>query len=118
MLFTLLLLTACAPSLPTEQCEQMCAEAAVLYGGCLEAWSLDWSAAGYEDEGAFLESCDTWAWEARLIHNEALRRGDSDDRDWLERTCVERGQAFAAVDATCETYTSVDWNAIGSEVRQ
>lgn len=84
----------------------MCLDAASLYGGCVEAWGLDWPAVGYDDEAAFVGSCETWAWEA-----ERLTR---DEPDWLARTCADRQAAFAGPEATCDTYTSVDWAQIGS----
>ncbi len=99
-----LILWGCAPEIPPP-CTAMCSDAAVLYGGCLEDWGLDWFAAGYDDERAFLESCDTWAWEVQQINGR--------DAPWLRNTCVDRRDAFSAPDAVCDDYTSIDWNDIG-----
>lgn len=83
-----------------------------LYGACLEGWELSWPAAGYDDAQHFLASCDTWAWEMAQVHREALRTGQTDDEDWLERTCDTRTQAFSDPEATCDDYTSVDWDTV------
>ncbi|MCO4748018.1 MAG: hypothetical protein KC912_24710 [Proteobacteria bacterium] len=104
MLVFLLTLWACEGPVPPS-CDAMCVEAADLYGGCLDDWGLDWTAAGYDDERAFLGSCETWAWEADLVTR--------DQPDWLETTCDARSASFASPDATCDDYTSVDWNDMG-----
>lgn len=102
----LALLGGCAPGVP-EACPEMCLEAAALYGGCIEEWGLDWPAVGYEDERAYVHSCETWAWEARLLTR--------DEPDWLGATCLARRDAFAEPEATCEDYAAVDWSLVGSE---
>lgn len=102
-LLLVFVLVGCGSSVPAP-CEEMCAQAAVLYGGCVEEWGLDWPAVGYADSSDYVESCETWAWEAEL-----LTRG----QDWTEATCAERAADFAAPDATCDTYTAVDWSVIG-----
>ena len=104
--------TACAAEVPT-QCTEMCAAASALYGTCLSDQGLDWSAAGYDDEAAFLDSCETWAWEQGLVLDDALAAGATEDSDWLVDTCAQRAVAFEDADATCETYTSVDWSEVG-----
>ncbi len=100
---------ACETPAPSA-CTDMCGSAAALYGGCLEDWGVDWSAAGYEDEDQFLASCATWIWEMSLLEADALERGEIEQEGWLGPVCAERHAAFSAEDATCEAYTGVDWN--------
>lgn len=68
-------------------------------------WGTDWAAAGYDDEGAFVESCDTRAWEMRKLEADAGHDGATD------AVCASRAEAFNAPDATCDTYTNIDWSA-------
>ena len=105
----LLTLVACQPQTPAA-CTSMCASAADLYGGCLEGWGVDWTAAGFDDEAAFVDSCETWAWEMTLLEQDAVERGEIDEGGWLAPVCRERDAAFGAPDATCDAYTSIDWN--------
>ena len=104
-------LGACAPEVP-ESCVTMCEAATTVYAGCLEQWELDWPAAGYDDAQAFTASCETWAWEMRLLHRDALRRGYTADRTWLAQTCDERDATLSSESATCEDYTDIDWNEL------
>ena len=104
MRILLVLLPACTDAVP-QSCIAMCRDGASLYGGCIEDWGLDWPAVGYEDRAAFLLSCETWAWQA-----EQLTR---DQPDWVETTCDRRQADFASPEATCETFTGVDWNVLG-----
>lgn len=90
----------------------MCESAAALYGGCLADWSVDWEAAGYADEEAFLDSCDTWVWEAMTLQQAAMDRGELDDTGLLDQTCTERHSAMSADDSTCTDYTGIDWNTM------
>jgi hypothetical protein len=90
----------------------MCVHAAELYEPCLIEWGLDWPAAGYDDRAHFLGSCDTWSWEMAQVHRDALRRGLTEERDWLVNTCDARSAAFSAPEATCDDYTSVDWDSV------
>ncbi len=101
-----------APDVPAE-CEQMCDAAAALYGACLSDLGLDWSAAGYANQAGFLDSCQTWAWEQALVHDDALASGATEDEAWLLDTCAQRTAAFEDADATCVTYTSIDWSEVG-----
>lgn len=96
-------LLACNPA--PDPCEAMCAAAADLYGTCLESWALDWSAAGYEDQADFLDRCETWAWEARLLEADAGQDGA------VDAACEERELTFGeALDPlTCEAYTTIAW---------
>ena len=88
----------------------MHAEATALYGGCLEDWGVDWDAAGYADEEAFEGSCATWAWEMQLLEDDATERGEASGGE-LEALCVERRDALSDEDATCQTYTDLEWGA-------
>jgi hypothetical protein len=107
----LIALSACAPDAAPPACVQMCAAAADLYGGCLEEWGVGWSDAGYAGRGDFLGACETWGWEMALLEQDAVQAGDADAEGALARTCGERRAAFLAEDATCETYTGIDWQA-------
>ena len=99
----LLLLAACAAD--PDPCTAMCVAAASLYGGCLTTWGADWESANYADEADFVDACATWAWEMRQLEVDAGKIGATD------QTCLERSTAFQAEDATCDTYTTLDWNS-------
>jgi len=94
---------ACAPA--PDPCAAMCDGAASLYGGCLGEWGADWPAAGYADEADFLDACATWAFQMRALEVDAGRTGD------VDAECAAREATFAADDATCEDYTTLDWNS-------
>ena len=100
----LLLLPGCSPAAPAA-CDEMCAAAAALYGGCLADWGADWSAAGYADEADFLTACAAWGWEMSLLEADAGQEGV------LEDTCSARASALSADDAACSAYTDIDWNS-------
>ena len=104
-------LGGCAPEVP-ESCVAMCEAATGVYGDCLVEWELDWPAAGYDDAEAFTASCETWAWEMRVLHRDALRRGLTDERQWLDQTCEERSTTLSSEGVTCEDYTAIDWNEV------
>jgi hypothetical protein len=101
MLLLLALLAACAEP---DACTPMCAAAGQLYGGCLQDWGADWEAAAYADEADFLDACDTWAWEMHQLERDAGRTGATD------AACAEREAALTADDATCESFTGIDWH--------
>lgn len=107
----LTVLAACASDEAPPACVEMCTAAAGLYGGCLSDWGAGWEAAGYTDEDDFLGACETWAWEMSLLEADAVARGDGGAAGALVQTCRARRDAFSAPDATCEAYTSIDWNA-------
>lgn len=96
-------LGACGSS-EVDPCEEMCAAAADLYGGCLEGWGAAWTDAGYADEGEFIEACGTWAWEMRLLEETHALDG------WTDDTCVERAALFT--EGACTDFTGTDWNAM------
>lgn len=97
------------PEMPAT-CETMCLSAAALYGGCLTDWGVDWAAAGFADEAAFLNSCETWGWQMSLLQDAALAEGTHEDAGWLAATCEEREAAMSAEDAACSVYTGIEWN--------
>lgn len=105
----LLLLLACAVEAPPA-CDAMCSSAAELYGGCLEDWGVGWEAAGYADEDDFLNSCSTWAWEMQVLEEDAVERGEAAGGE-VAATCRERTALLEAEDATCKTYTELEWEA-------
>ena len=86
----------------TDPCDAMCTAAAQLYGSCLSDWDADWTAAGYSDESDFIDACDTWAWEMRLLESEHGGAGA------VDATCSERTVQFS--DGTCSDFTETDWN--------
>lgn len=108
--FLLLALAGCDEPEAPASCARMCAAASTLYGGCLTDWGVDWDAAGFDDEDAFLNSCSTWGWQMSLLQDAALEDGTLDDPGWLEATCTEREVAMSAEDASCSAYTDIEWN--------
>jgi hypothetical protein len=82
----------------------MCEAGAELYGGCLAEWDADWSAAGYADEADFLDACATWSFEMRSLERDAGHDGETD------RSCADRAAQFSSPAATCDDFTSTDWN--------
>lgn len=113
MLVALPLLLACARA--PDPCTDMCGSAATLYGGCLESWGLGWSAAGYADQADFLDRCQTWAWEERLLEARAVRQGQAGAEGSVDATCTERDAAFTAAAADpealqCAVYTDIAWD--------
>lgn len=114
----LLLLLACATR--PDPCAAMCARAEELYGACLADWGLGWEAAGYEDGADFVDRCETWAWEMRILERAAVRRGELDGTGAVDATCTQREAALsAAIDAAdtgaprdCAAYTDIAWDEV------
>lgn len=102
MLSIWLLLAGCVDDQGPDPCAAMCVAAEQLYGGCLESWSVDWSAAGYQDGDDFLDACDTWAWEMRLLEEAAGESGT------VDATCEAREASF--IEGPCEAFTETSWN--------
>ncbi|MCK6504031.1 hypothetical protein L6R53_11625 [Myxococcota bacterium] len=96
-------LGACGSS-EVDPCEEMCAAAADLYGGCLDDWGATWTDAGYADADDFVDGCKTWAWEMRLLEETHAIEG------WTDEICVERADLF--MEGECSAFTGVDWNAM------
>lgn len=100
-------LSACADPDP---CAPMCAAAATAYGACLDpdgegGAPPDWGAAGYDDRRGFLDACDTWAWEQRLIAEEE----GAPDR--VDAACAQREEALRAADDPCSAFSALEWSA-------
>ena len=101
----MLLLLACADPVPVE-CTSMCSAAADLYGGYLEDWGVGWPEAGYSDRQDFLDRCEVWAWEMRLLEEDAGVSGH------LEQVCIEREELLSSPEAICSDYTNIDWSEV------
>jgi hypothetical protein len=101
MFIALLTLFACG-GLP-DPCEQMCEAAAQVYGRCLTAEGLDWNAAGYEGIEDYLDACDTWAWEKRLIE-------DTDPLEEGRLDAVCRSRTSKLEGGGCQDYYDIDWD--------
>ena len=106
----IVLLVACGQDQTPAVCEQMCRAAADLYGDCLDEWGVDWAAAGYDNEKAYIHSCETWSWEMSILEEDALDNDQIDKGGWVESTCEDRDAIFSRDDATCLDYTDIDWN--------
>ncbi|NOY28435.1 MAG: hypothetical protein GXP62_21470 [Oligoflexia bacterium] len=105
----LALILACAPA--SDPCDGMCQAAADLYGTCLSDWGQDWGAAGYDDQADFVDRCQTWAWEARILERDAGEQGA------IDPVCEARAGAFAQAMADpsapdCAAYTGVEWDVM------
>jgi len=97
----LLLLLACAHPDP---CDDMCAAAATRTEACLAEQGLTWQGAGYDDEADYLDACAAWAWELRVLEEDAGEEGQ------VDRTCEERTTLFS--DGDCADWAAVDWNEV------
>lgn len=106
-----LLLLACEAEAP-DACERMCVSAEALYGGCLEDWGAGWDAAGFQDHRDFLDACETWGWEMRLLEADAVKRGELEQEGAVDRLCSLRYQQLSDPEAVCADYTGMDWNAV------
>ncbi len=100
-------LVGCAP----DPCEAMCEAAVGPRWDCLARSGLDWEAAGYADAEDFEAACRTWAWEMRLLEEDAGLEGE------VDAACALRAEALAAPGADCDTWSRWDWNALPWEGR-
>ena len=100
LLLGLGLVVSCEPV--DDPCTSMCTSASALFAECLTEWQLSWEQAGFAGEEGYLENCETWAWELRLLEVDAGETGQ------VDAICQERADLF--MDGTCEDYTAVDWN--------
>lgn len=103
----LLGLHACAQPDP---CAPMCEAAAAAYGACLDSDGAggappDWAAANYDDRRDFLDACETWAWEQRLIAEEE----GAPDR--VDAACAQREEALRAAADPCAAFSAMEWSA-------
>ncbi len=97
----------CVPEAPAE-CLTLCDAVAEATSACLEAEELTWSAKGYDDESAFLASCETWAWEQAQLAQGAL--------DELEEGCAASEEAVRALPTppSCAEITATRWSSQSS----
>lgn len=115
MVASLLLLQLLGCAAEPDPCLAMCDAAAGLYGSCLADWGVGWEAAGYVDEDDFLDGCETWAWELRILEAEAVRRDELDQAGAVDGLCEQREVALTEAaadpdDLECSAYTEIDWN--------
>ena len=94
----------CVPEAP-EACLTLCDAVAEATSACLEAEELTWTAKGYDDEAAFLSSCETWAWEQAQ-----LAQGDLDE---LQEACAASEAAVRALPTppSCAEITETRWSS-------
>ena len=85
-----------------DPCLSMCAAATDRYAACLEEWGVSWTDAGYDDRAGFRASCDTWAWQGRMLEDDAGAEGA------LDAVCAARGAALR--EGTCDDFTAIDWS--------
>ncbi len=95
-----LLAAACAAE--PDPCAPMCEAAADAYAACLEGWGADWPAAGYEDRADYVDRCATWAWEMRLLADEAA----------VDATCERRAADLAGAEDPCAAWQAIDWDTV------
>jgi hypothetical protein len=106
----LLALVACAEEEVPAVCKKMCLSAASVYDECLTDWDVEWSATGYDDQQAFIHSCETWAWEMEKLENDAVDNELINEKGWLKSTCIERDAILSKDESACSDYTDIDWN--------
>lgn len=100
-----------ACSADPDPCVAMCDAAAELYGSCLDSWELGWDSAGYQDQADFVHRCETWAWEARLLEDDAGEAGT------IDALCQQRAETFDLAMADpeapeCAAYTDIEWDVM------
>lgn len=101
-------LGSCAPAAPAA-CTRMCGAAVPLLGSCLDEWGVDWTDAGYAGPDDFAAACETWSWEMAQLEQDAVKQGVLNETGALADTCAVRARDFSAADASCETWSEVDW---------
>jgi len=90
----------------------MCAQAAAVQCGCLDAWGSEWSDIGYRSQQDFFEGCQTWAWEMKLLESDAVSRGELDGPGALESACQDRTAILEAPDLTCDDWSALEWSVV------
>ena len=88
----------------------MCEAGARLYQDCLDDWGASWSDAGFESRADFVDGCRTWSWEMGLLEEDAVRSGMVRADGTVVEECRARRTSFTADEATCSTFTEIDWN--------
>jgi len=95
-------LVGCSPG--ADPCVPMCAQAAEVYGECLEGeWDTDWAAAGYDDAADFASGCETYTWELRLLDEDAGGDGTS-----VDAMCRDRDRVLDSL--SCDEWTELTWD--------
>ena len=107
-MMVLLLFTACNTADP---CAAMCSAASRVYGGCLSHWGAEWRDAGFEDARDYFHSCETWAWEMRLLERSALKRGAVDEGGHVDAQCVDLEQRLLSDEMSCAEWSAIEWEA-------
>ena len=108
MMFLLLMLLACGREDP---CAAMCSAATRVYGGCLTSWDATWRDAGFADERDHFHSCETWAWEMRMLEKNALRRGNITALGHVDEHCSVKESELLSETMTCDEWSAIDWEA-------
>ena len=106
MILLLLSLLACDEA--PDPCEDMCAQAAAVQCGCLDEWGADWSDIGYSSQEDFFGSCETWAWQMRLLEEDAVDRGLLQQPGAVDQTCEQRAAVLQEARG-CKDWTAIDW---------
>ena len=106
-MLTWLLFLGCDTSDP---CADMCQAAVDTHSACLAQWEAQWTDFGYADEQDFRNSCDTWAWEMRLLEKDARSVGDLDESGVVDGVCLEREKFLLSDTFNCDAWSSLDWN--------
>ena len=106
-LLGLLGLLSCAQD--PDPCDDMCAVAASVQCSCLDEWEADWTDIGYRDQAGFFGSCQTWAWEMRLLEEDALSRGEVEALGAVDRSCESRTSVLEDAQG-CDDWTAIDWS--------
>ncbi len=108
MYFWMFLLNCSQP----DPCADMCSASAQVYGACLESWGASWEAAGYSDARDYFHSCETWAWELRLLEKQAKRDGEVPQTGRVDKVCRTRAEELRNSETQCETWESIDWESL------
>ena len=93
-----------------DPCAEMCSASTQVYGACLEEWGADWQAAGHEDARDYFHTCETWAWELRLLERDAKRSGDIDELGHVDQVCQSHDASLRTAEDPCQTWSNFDWN--------
>jgi hypothetical protein len=111
-MLVLLALLACASDPQPDPCEDMCAVAAAVQCGCIDSWGADWPDVGFEDQQDYFQACQTWAWEMRLLEDDAVDRGALDAPGAVDSLCRDRAQTLEKGDLGCAQFSALDWDEV------
>jgi len=106
MIWVLFKLFACEAGDP---CAAMCSASTRVYGACLEQWEASWEAAGHADARAYFHSCETWAWEMRLLERHAKKEGQSQHTGAVDSVCQQHEADLLESSDPCATWVDFDW---------